>query len=280
MNNVEKTIIVINGKGGCGKDTLCEIAAKKYGVMNVSSITPIKEMAELIGWNGSKSDKDRKFLSDLKSLVTEYNDGANEYLLCQVEKFLKNEEDLMFVHIREPEMIEHFINSLEERKVGINVISLLVKRPSQKYLVMGNRSDDEVDNYNYDIVFENDVNLEELDTVFLNFLDLYLRKIDYKITLKSRFTISAIVTNDTDETWNDKYLRVIDSIDNSNKNGPKFLKEMVKVPRLKPGESISVHLNVDSGETPGIYTYCCIICDSELQSVSIDNIMAFTIAVE
>ena len=40
---MKKTVIVINGAGGVGKDTLCEFAEKHFKVMNVSSITPIKE---------------------------------------------------------------------------------------------------------------------------------------------------------------------------------------------------------------------------------------------
>ena len=71
---MEKTVIVINGAGGVGKDTLCEFAEKHFKVMNISSITPIKEIAKMCGWNGEKTDKARKFLSDLKALSIEYND--------------------------------------------------------------------------------------------------------------------------------------------------------------------------------------------------------------
>ena len=61
-----KTVIVINGVGGVGKDTLCDIASKYYKVMNVSSVDPIKDAARILGWDGAKEPKDRKFLSDLK----------------------------------------------------------------------------------------------------------------------------------------------------------------------------------------------------------------------
>ena len=43
-----KTIIVINGAGGVGKDTLCNIAARHFAVWNISSITPIKELATVL----------------------------------------------------------------------------------------------------------------------------------------------------------------------------------------------------------------------------------------
>ena len=36
---MEKRVVIINGKGGVGKDTLCNIIGKKYAVKNISSIT-------------------------------------------------------------------------------------------------------------------------------------------------------------------------------------------------------------------------------------------------
>ena len=65
---MNKVVIVINGAGGVGKDTLCELASLHFKVFNVSSITPIKEIASMCGWSGAKDDKSRKFLSDLKLL--------------------------------------------------------------------------------------------------------------------------------------------------------------------------------------------------------------------
>ena len=56
---MKKSVVIINGKGGVGKDTLCEVVAKKYSVRNVSSITPIKEIAKIGGWQGEKGNKDK-----------------------------------------------------------------------------------------------------------------------------------------------------------------------------------------------------------------------------
>ena len=97
-----KLAIVINGAGGVGKDTLCAIAAKKYRVRNVSSITPIKELAARCGWKGEKTDRARKFLSDLKRLTVEFSDLPTEYLTEQYREFLAGDEQILFAHIREP----------------------------------------------------------------------------------------------------------------------------------------------------------------------------------
>jgi adenylate kinase family enzyme len=51
---MNKLAIVINGGGGAGKDTLCDMAAKHFDVVNVSSIDPIKRIARENGWNGEK----------------------------------------------------------------------------------------------------------------------------------------------------------------------------------------------------------------------------------
>ena len=53
---MNKTVLVINGEGGVGKDTLCDLAAKHFKVKNISSITPIKEIAAMCGWRGEKEE--------------------------------------------------------------------------------------------------------------------------------------------------------------------------------------------------------------------------------
>lgn len=77
---MNKQIFVINGSGGVGKDTFVELVSVElndklkrfHTVVNFSSVDKVKEIAREIGWDGRKTEKDRKFLSDLKSL-TIYN---------------------------------------------------------------------------------------------------------------------------------------------------------------------------------------------------------------
>ena len=68
----KKLIVVMNGKGGVGKDTLCDSLREKYRVMNISAIDPIKEIARQYGWNGEKDDRARLFLAELKQALTDY----------------------------------------------------------------------------------------------------------------------------------------------------------------------------------------------------------------
>lgn len=168
---MEKIIIVINGRGGCGKDTLCDIAAKHFGVRNVSSITPIKEIAKIAGWQGTKEPKDRKMLADLKAIFTEYNDYPTRYILEEASKFASSaDEQIMFVHIREGSEIAKFV---AKSKDICRTVSLLVKRDTKDYenTALGNSSDDNVNDYDYTYTFVNDAeSLSELEDKFLSFL--------------------------------------------------------------------------------------------------------------
>ena len=163
---MEKTVIVINGAGGVGKDTLCEFAEKHFKVMNISSITPIKEIAKMCGWNGEKTDKARKFLSDLKALSIEYNDFPTLWAKEKYSEFLASDNEIMFVHIREGEEIAKFVKA-----TGGKAKTLLVRGGERMTKSnYGNASDDGVENYPYDYYFLNDKSLEEAEKSFIEFL--------------------------------------------------------------------------------------------------------------
>ena len=162
-----KLTIVINGMGGVGKDTLCRFAAERYKTENISSITPIKELAAVCGWQGEKTDRARKFLSDLKALTAEYNDYPTNYLLARYREFLSSEDELLFVHIREPGEIEKFVRQTEG-----GAVTLLIRGGARfSRSAYGNASDDGVEDYPYDFVFVNDRPLDETREAFLSFLD-------------------------------------------------------------------------------------------------------------
>jgi len=164
---MKKTVIVINGAGGVGKDTLCEFAEKHFKVMNISSITPIKEIAAMCGWSGEKTDKARKFLSDLKALSIEYNDFPTAWAKEKYNEFLLSDFEIMFVHIREPLEISKFVAATEN-----NAKTLLIRGGERMTKSnYGNVSDDSVENYSYDYYFVNDKTLEEAETDFITFLN-------------------------------------------------------------------------------------------------------------
>ena len=162
---MKKTVIVINGSGGVGKDTLCGFAAERYRAVNYSSVDPIKSLARQAGWNGEKDDRSRKFLSDLKRLTSDYNDLPTVYLIGRCREFMAGDAEVMFVHIRECEQIAHFIEAAAAE--GIKPLTLLVRRGEGR--TYGNVSDDNVEDYDYDLIYRNDKPLEAAREDFLRF---------------------------------------------------------------------------------------------------------------
>lgn len=172
MESGRKTAIVINGAGGVGKDTLCDIASKYFKVYNVSSITPIKEIAAICGWRGEKDDRSRKFLSDLKLCTVGYNDYPTRWLSEKYRAFLESDDEIMFVHIREAVEIEKFVSA-----TGGAAKTLLVRGGARMSRVSyGNVSDDLVENYPYDYYFMNDKTLAEAERGFVELMKEILAK--------------------------------------------------------------------------------------------------------
>lgn len=167
---MKKLVIIINGKGGVGKDTLCDFAGSHFKVKNVSAITPIKDIARQNGWNEEKDAKSRKLLADLKRVFIEYNDLPLKYLGEEYQKFLGSPEDIMFVHIREGEEIDKFKHIVE-----IPCVTLLVSRKQEGSMQWGNASDDNVDRYHYDYKYDNDKSLPEAEKDFTEFLEHVFR---------------------------------------------------------------------------------------------------------
>ena len=156
---MNKAVIVINGAGGVGKDAMCSLAAKHFKVRNISSVDPIKEIARFTGWTGVKDDKARKFLHDLKTITATYNDFPTNWAFDQYKDFLNTDEEILFVHIREPEEIKKFVDITD----GAAKTLLVRGGERMKRSVYGNAADDCVENYSYDYYFMNDKTLEEAE---------------------------------------------------------------------------------------------------------------------
>jgi len=158
---MRKNIIVINGTGGSGKDTFVEFASKYSNVINFSSIDIIKELARNFGWTGGKTEKDRKMLSDLKKVATEYNDLPFNTMCKAIYKFYESNYDFMFIHIREPEEIKRVVEKFDAK-------TLLIKRVGLDNITT-NYSDANVEHYDYDFVIINS-NLKDLEKKAQEFL--------------------------------------------------------------------------------------------------------------
>lgn len=169
---MKKLVVIINGNGGVGKDTLCDFAKDVFTVRNISAITPIKEIAADHGWKGEKDAKARKFLADLKAVFVEYNDLPFSYIKEQYHSFLEDKkEEILFIHIREAEEIDKV-----KQYIKTPCVTLLVYRKQEKEQCWGNPSDDNVANYTYDYQYSNDKKLTEARVDFIEFLQQIFRE--------------------------------------------------------------------------------------------------------
>lgn len=166
---MRKLVVVINGSGGVGKDTICSVVAAHHKTLNYSSVDPIKKIAKDNGWNGEKTEKSRKFLSDLKKLFIDFNDLPLNYMLGRYREFLESDNEVLFLHIREAEEIEKLVRSI--RELGGNVATLLIRGRNDANKAWHNVSDDAVENYRYDYIYDNVKSLDELDADFMAYFE-------------------------------------------------------------------------------------------------------------
>lgn len=152
-------IAIVNGRGASGKTTFETMvqkisAARGRRVEIISTITYVKEKAKEMGWDGGKTPADRRFLSDLKDALTRWKDLPYKKV-CEDIEYFKGEgmTDLVFIDCREPEEIARFVEDF-------GALTILVQRG--EFTLLGNHADDEVFNYQYDVVIDNNRGLDEL----------------------------------------------------------------------------------------------------------------------
>lgn len=165
----KKTVIIINGRGGSGKDTICDVVGRHYKTFNISTIDEVKAAALCIGWNGGKEPKDRAFLSELKALSIKYYNHPFNQAVRMYNFFINSDFDILFIHVREPSEIEKLRRHIKfDGMASVYTLLVLSERATGIY---GNHSDDEVEDYTYDYTFVNDCRLEQLDETFMTFFE-------------------------------------------------------------------------------------------------------------
>jgi len=176
-----KKVIIINGSGGIGKDEFVEAVSKYTNVVNCDSVKIIKDMATLAGCDGKKTEKDRKFLSDLKALVMAYSDMPFRYVSNSIDNFLRFDFNiknaLIFLHIREPKEIKRVVD-----KYG--AITVLIRNKKVKK-IESNDSDANVENYDYDFIVKNNTSLIDLEEKARTFFEVVTDKELFRLAMNT-----------------------------------------------------------------------------------------------
>lgn len=166
-------VFVINGAPTSGKSSFVQFCLDELNSWGneVSTVDFVKKLAKECGWNGEKTPKNRKFLSDLKDLLTEWDDVPYKRVMLEkrlwtysFDQFeIPTDDCFFFIHCREPKEIQKFVD-----RIGAKTI--LVRRESVEQQEQSNHADEEVFNYTYDIVIENNGDLKDLKSKAHKFL--------------------------------------------------------------------------------------------------------------
>lgn len=185
-----KYVLIFNGHPQSGKTTFEKAIAQKHKSVIYPSITPIiellnkmmidscedEDLKDLYVYSAARKLPDyRRLLSDMKRAICNFDGGdyVNSSIKREVVKFLEDDSmEFFMIDIREPEYIRQFVNELSLFKgKKFKVLTVFVNRENNR--LWGNPSDDDVENYQYDVAVNNTGSLEAFTNECLNeFLEL------------------------------------------------------------------------------------------------------------
>ena len=176
-------IIIVNGYPEVGKTTFENFCLAKKPGEKISSIDYVKEVAKYLGWNGEKTPKDRAFLSNLKRILTEWNEVPLQEVLKKISEIerkweierMSTKELFIFVDVREPEEIEKYKRVMED--LGWKVHTVLITN-EEKAGNFSNTSDANVLEYSYEYIVVNEKRkgLDALEKSAEDFIDYVIKQ--------------------------------------------------------------------------------------------------------
>lgn len=166
-----KKIYILNGVGTSGKGVFADYINKYIPTYKYSIVDLPKEAAKVLGWDGGKTEKDRRFLSDIMDLSTDYNDAPFKDVLSLVTDFKNNKDyaeyEVLIIDMRDPKDIARAVEIFGAE-------TILVRNPNVAK-IESNHADRDVEKYEYDYIIENNGTLEQLESVAKAFVDRYVK---------------------------------------------------------------------------------------------------------
>lgn len=170
---MNKQIFILNGTAGAGKDTFANMLNEYIPTKHISSITPVKEVAKVLGWVGTKTPEYRSFLCDTKKYLNSKGNFIWDYLDEQVNEFKSDDKTrVLLIDIREPDEIKKAVYKYDAKTILIErkfkykteTVSSIGGVPLYTHtipVVSSNAADSGVNNYAYDYKVSNNGTLED-----------------------------------------------------------------------------------------------------------------------
>jgi len=158
-------VYFINGQAEAGKDTFLyrvseELKKKGIKVYNYSTIDDIKNFLSYLGIDTSMKDtKLRNLMSDMKDLLTEYDDIPNKMAASFINFHLRdknNSNDIIFVHCRESENIKNIEKRISDIVRPEDIKSILLRRNGHNVSDCIKDSQESIEKHEYDIIYFHD----------------------------------------------------------------------------------------------------------------------------
>lgn len=155
---MQNQIFLLNGTAGAGKDTFVQMCNLFIPAYHYSIVSCIKDVAKQLGCDvQNKTEKTRKFLSDLFDLSMEYNKHPLYKTEEFIADFLRNTDSknaIAFIDVRNPSDIDFLVRKYDFKTVLV--------RNSNGQKIESNHADKDVDDYEYDFYIDNDGSLSRL----------------------------------------------------------------------------------------------------------------------
>lgn len=161
----DKKILITNGSGGSGKDTMVQIMSRYIEVEKISSIDLFKKMLEpyTIDYTTTygKDENYRKLLSTVKSAFVNFNDLPAKEMHQAIVDFMNwSDKKILVIDIREPKEIKKLIN-IAPSTADIKTILIINDNVAD---IKSNEADNSVYDYApYDYIIDNNDTLEVLE---------------------------------------------------------------------------------------------------------------------
>jgi len=167
MENKSKNalVIIVNGKPESGKSYLCDKFIKRQldleidGKSSLKSImyTPIDRIKRCaknyFGWNGDKDIDSRSMLADLYQFDIDHNNETFKDMVKFINACNENKYEIIFVNIRNIDQITLLQETLKND--GYYVRTMYIYTDSKDSIIYDNKADDNVEHFDYDIIFKN-----------------------------------------------------------------------------------------------------------------------------